>query len=57
MSVAPRSLSAGINTLTSDLGTTVSTANPPPPDSSDTVGRLQGREDRHDSLEPGRRPR
>ena len=38
MSVAPRSLSAGIKMLISDFGTTVSIAKPPPPDSSETVG-------------------
>ena len=38
MSVAPRSLSAGIRVLISDFGTTVSTANPLWPNSSDTVG-------------------
>ncbi len=48
MSVAPRSFNAGISTLISDFKTTVSTANPPPPNSSETVGaRSDGQEADH----------
>ena len=44
MSVAPRSFSSGIRVLISRLGTTVSTAKPPWPCSSLTVGAfIEGR--------------
>ena len=57
MSVAPRSFRAGMSTLISDLGTTVSTAKPPPPNSSETVGELERGQDLDDPGAAARRAR
>ena len=55
MSVAPRSLRAGINTFTSVLGTTVSTAYPASARELRHGRRLERGEYRHDRFELGRR--